>query len=119
MSNFGSLPIPGRLGVFPCYRYYDSLPSPLVSKLLDSVLSGLLASVEAISRELDSERGGQEMDSGLRVPLEMYAFLLQWFAAAAERHSPQADGDPVATASKSKVSKAFSLKDQTCSVHLL
>ncbi len=47
---------------------------PLVSKLLDSVLSGLLASVEAISRELDSGRGGQEMDSGLRVPLEMYAF---------------------------------------------
>ena len=74
-----------------------------MSKLLDSILSGLLASVEVINRELDgSERGGQEIDSALRVPLEMYAFLLQWFATAAERHSPHSD-DTIATTSKSKV----------------
>ncbi|KAF8342559.1 non-SMC mitotic condensation complex subunit 1-domain-containing protein [Cantharellus anzutake] len=96
--------------VFDVYRSflkcYDSLSGLFMTKILDSISSGLLASVEAINRELDgTERSGKEIGPVLRSALEMFSFLLQWFAIAAERHSPKEDAETIVTTSRSKGKK--------------
>lgn len=80
-------------------RHFETLQSSVISKLLDSISSGLHAAVEAINRDLDAGETGQ--DSPHRLPLEIYAFLLQWFCTAAERHTPN-NGAGVAAPSRSK-----------------
>lgn len=77
-----------------------------MSKLLDSICSGLQTATESIVRDLDSREGGQ--DSVDATPIEIYAFLLQWFSTAAERHTPkQHDSDHVAASTKTKVSRFY------------
>lgn len=70
-----------------------------MNKLLDSVQSGLLAECEATMRDL--EQGDQQTFMAHRLPLEMYAFLLQWFVSAAEKVKSKSDEDvPAAPAPK-------------------
>lgn len=70
-----------------------------MNKLLDSVTSGFLSEYEAAQRDLES--GDPESYSSHRTPLEMYAFLLQWFVMAAEKVKSRMDDDaPAPTASK-------------------
>lgn len=70
--------------------------------MLDSISSGLQAAVEATSRDHDS--GDRSQDAVNRAPMEIYAFLLQWFAAAAERHTPKDGADaPTTATTKAKV----------------
>jgi condensin complex subunit 1 len=54
-----------------------------MSKLLDSITSGLLSQTEATIRDLEHE--DQQTFMAHKTPLEMYAFLLQWFVSAAEK----------------------------------
>lgn len=79
-----------------------------MNKLLDSVTSGFLAEYEAAQRDLDS--GDSELYSSHRAPLEMYAFLLQWFVSAAEKVKSRTDDDapvvPVPRARKGRGGKA-------------
>lgn len=83
-------------------RHFETLQGSVISKLLDSISSGLQAAVEAIGRDLDAGERGQ--DSPHRTPLEIYAFLLQWFSTAAERRSSKDGTDfPAAITSKAKV----------------
>ncbi|KDQ52062.1 hypothetical protein JAAARDRAFT_62069 [Jaapia argillacea MUCL 33604] len=73
--------------VFDVYRsllrYADALQGPLMSKLLDSISSGLAAQLESTLHDLDNE--DQQTAVSHKAPLEMYAFLLQWFVSAAEK----------------------------------
>jgi condensin complex subunit 1 len=69
--------------------------------MLDSIVSGLQASVEAVNRDLEGDE--LSADSQHKTPLEMYAFLLQWFSTAAERHLPKEGDIGVAVPNKSKV----------------
>ena len=71
-----------------------------MSKLLDSVSSGVLAQVEATIRDVEQE--DQQNFMAHKIPLEMYAFLLQWFVTAAERVTATDDGDPVAAPAPAK-----------------
>ena len=72
-----------------------------MNKLLDSVSSGLLSEYESAVRDLDS--GDQELFIPHRAPLEMYAFLLQWFVMAAEKVKSKSDDDEaIAPAPKSR-----------------
>jgi condensin complex subunit 1 len=49
---------------------------------MDSILSGFQAQVDTASRVIES--GDPQSIISRRLPLEMYAFLLQWFFSAAE-----------------------------------
>ncbi|KAJ6612245.1 non-SMC mitotic condensation complex subunit 1-domain-containing protein [Mycena sp. CBHHK59/15] len=84
--------------VFDVYRsllkYSDAVPGATMSKLLDSLSSGLQAELEATVRDIEHEAPQVYMVH--KLPLEMYAFLLQWFVTAAEKVK-QADGDEPAT----------------------
>ncbi|KAJ6577303.1 non-SMC mitotic condensation complex subunit 1-domain-containing protein [Mycena capillaripes] len=83
--------------VFDVYRsllkYSDAVPGPTMSKLLDSLASGLQAELDATIRDLED---APQVYLAHKVPLEMYAFLLQWFVSAAEKVK-QTDGDGPAT----------------------
>jgi condensin complex subunit 1 len=54
-----------------------------MNKLLDSISSGLAAQVEATAHDVEHE--DPQTVAGHRAPIEIYAFLLQWFVSAAEK----------------------------------
>ncbi|KII87644.1 hypothetical protein PLICRDRAFT_643063 [Plicaturopsis crispa FD-325 SS-3] len=80
--------------VFDIYRsllkHADAMPGPLMSKLLDSISSGLLAQTEAALRD---EHEDQQTVAQHKTPLDMYAFLLTWFVTAAEKVKSTAGED--------------------------
>jgi condensin complex subunit 1 len=86
--------------VFDIYRSLlkraDAVPGPIMSKLLDSISSGLLAQVEATIRDIEQE--DQRTFMAHKTPLEMYALLLQWFVTAVKKVKETDEGDaaPVA-----------------------
>jgi condensin complex subunit 1 len=83
----------------PNIRYSETLQGSTMNKLLDSVSSGFLSEYESAVRDLDT--GDQELFMSHRTPLEMYAFLLQWFVMAAEKVKSKTDDDePSAPAPK-------------------
>lgn len=64
-----------------------------MSKLLDSISSGLAAQVDATVRDVEQE--DQQTFMTHKAPLEMYAFLLQWFVSAAEKvKAPAGEEEP-------------------------
>ncbi|KAI0063924.1 hypothetical protein BV25DRAFT_1906937 [Artomyces pyxidatus] len=63
-------------------KHADAIPGILMSKLLDAISSGFVAQVDAAMQDLDHEE--QQVYIAHKAPIEMYAFLLQWFASAAE-----------------------------------
>lgn len=68
-----------------------------MSKLLDSISSGLAAQVDATVRDVEQE--DQQTFMAHKAPLEMYAFLLQWFVSAAEKvKAPAGEEEPVTPA---------------------
>jgi condensin complex subunit 1 len=85
--------------VFDAFRsflkYADALTGSTMSKLLDSLLSGLTAQTEAARTDIDG--GDNAAIAAHRAPLERYAFLLNWFVSAAEKVKG-ADGDEPAPA---------------------
>ncbi|KAF8888609.1 non-SMC mitotic condensation complex subunit 1-domain-containing protein [Infundibulicybe gibba] len=92
--------------VFDVYRSLlkqsDAVPGFIMSKLLDSISSGLQFELDATLREI--EQGDQQGYMSHKTPLEMYVFLLQWFVIAAEKVKVPEEGEvgSVAPASKSK-----------------
>jgi condensin complex subunit 1 len=91
--------------VFDVYRYIlkhsASVQGTIMSKLLDSISSGLQAELEATMR--DVEIGDQQGYMSHKTPLEKYAFLLQWFVTAAEKVKASDDDDaPVAPVAKGR-----------------
>ncbi|KAF8474388.1 non-SMC mitotic condensation complex subunit 1-domain-containing protein [Russula ochroleuca] len=59
-----------------------AVPGILMSKLLDLIMSGFAAEVDAAAHDIDHE--DQQTCAVHKVPIEMYAFLLNWSARAAE-----------------------------------
>ncbi|KAJ7756752.1 non-SMC mitotic condensation complex subunit 1-domain-containing protein [Mycena maculata] len=88
----------GDAEVFDVYRsllkHSDAVPGPTMTKLLDSITSGLQTELDATMRDLEQE--APQVYLAHKTPLEMYAFLLQWFVTAAEKVK-QNDGDGPAT----------------------
>lgn len=97
--------------VFDAYqsllKYSDMVPGSIMSKLLDSISSGLLAELEATIRDI--ETGDPKTYMAHKTPLEMYAFLLHWFVTAVEKVRASDDGDlPAAPAPKARKIKGKS-----------
>ena len=98
--------------VFDAYqsllKHSDMVPGPIMSKLLDSISSGLLAELETTIRDI--ETGDQKTYMTHKTPLEMYAFLLHWFVTAAEKVKASDNGDvppaPVPKARRGRGGKA-------------
>jgi condensin complex subunit 1 len=61
----------------------DAVPGILMNKLLDVIMSGFAAEVDAAARDIDHE--DQETCAAHKVPVEMYAFLLNWSALSVEK----------------------------------
>ncbi|KAF5330160.1 hypothetical protein D9611_010625 [Ephemerocybe angulata] len=86
------------LEIFDVYRYLlkhaGSTPGVIMGKLLDSITSGLRAELEATTRDI--EVGDPDAYLPHKLPLELYAFLLAWFAVASEKVKSEDDA-PAAT----------------------
>jgi len=100
--------------VFDAYRsllkHSNMVPGPIMSKLLDSISSGLQAELEATQRDIDT--GDQQTYMSHKRPLEMYAFLLNWFVTAVEKVKvpEEGDGAPAPKSRKGKGGKATTSK---------
>lgn len=92
-------------------RYADALQGSTMNKLLDSVTSGLLAEYESAMKDMDL--GDPESIAAHRTPLEMYAFLLQWFVSAAEKVKAREEDDaPAAPAPKARRGRGGKVANQ-------
>lgn len=63
-----------------CIKSVSNLPNHLAHRLLDTILSGMNATIEEVV-ELDSSQWAAWTE-----PLERYAFLLQWLVELLEKH---------------------------------
>ncbi|KAF9457593.1 non-SMC mitotic condensation complex subunit 1-domain-containing protein [Collybia nuda] len=90
--------------VFDVYRsllkHSKHVPGTIMSKLLDSISSGLQIELDATMREV--EQGDQQGYMEHKLPLEMYAFLLHWFVIAAEKVKASDDDEGAAPAPKAR-----------------
>lgn len=71
-----------------------------MNKVLDSLTSGLQAELDATMRDIES--GDQSTYTSHKIPLELFAFLLQWFVTAAEKVKGKGDDGPPAPAPKAR-----------------
>ncbi|KAF9269363.1 hypothetical protein L218DRAFT_1072228 [Marasmius fiardii PR-910] len=71
-------------------KHSDTIPSGVMSKLLDSVTSGLKAESESTQSDISNDNR-QTFDVHKKA-LEMYAFILHWVVKAAEKVK-ETDGD--------------------------
>ena len=90
--------------VFDAYRsllkHSTSLQGTYMTKVLDSITSAYIAQVEATARDVNEE--DQQTVMVHKMPLEMYAFLLNWFVTAAEKVKATGEDDAPAPAPKPK-----------------
>jgi condensin complex subunit 1 len=83
-----------------------SLQGSTMSKILDSLSSGLYAQTVQVRKDVEHEADSQALQAH-RLPLEMYAFLLSWFADSAEKVKPSGDDDaPAPKARRGRGGKA-------------
>ncbi|KAI9441173.1 non-SMC mitotic condensation complex subunit 1 [Lactarius psammicola] len=79
----------------------DAVPGILMSKLLDVITSGFAAEVDTAVQDIDHE--DQQTCAAHKVPIEMYAFLLNWSARSAEKvNGPDEDAPAAAAPAKSR-----------------
>ena len=79
----------------------DVVPGILMSKLLDVITSGFAAEVDAAAQDIDHE--DQQTCAAHKVPIEMYAFLLNWSARSAEKvNTPHEDAPAAGAPAKSR-----------------
>ncbi|OSD04955.1 hypothetical protein PYCCODRAFT_1385425, partial [Trametes coccinea BRFM310] len=81
--------------VFDAYRsllkHAAALQGSHMTKILDSISSAYHAQLEATVRDIDEE--DQQTFIAHKMPLEMYAFLLNWFVSAAEKVKTAGEDD--------------------------
>jgi condensin complex subunit 1 len=77
-------------------KYASAVPGILMSKLLDLIMSGFAAEVDAAAHDIDHE--DQQTCAIHKVSIEMYAFLLNWSALAAEKVTVSDEDAPAVVA---------------------
>ncbi|KAI0000131.1 non-SMC mitotic condensation complex subunit 1-domain-containing protein [Russula compacta] len=81
-------------------KHAGAVPGILMSKLLDVIMSGFAAEVDAAAHDVDHE--DQQTCAVHKVPIEMYAFLLNWSARSAEKVNLSDEDALPATAAPAK-----------------
>ncbi|KAI9508585.1 non-SMC mitotic condensation complex subunit 1-domain-containing protein [Russula earlei] len=79
-------------------KYAGAVPGILMSKLVDVIMSGFSAEVDAAIHAIDHE--DQQTCAVHKVPIEMYAFLLNWSARSAEKVTVSNEDAPVIAPAK-------------------
>ncbi|KAF8493475.1 non-SMC mitotic condensation complex subunit 1-domain-containing protein [Russula emetica] len=79
-------------------KYASAVPGILMSKLLDLIMSGFAAEVDAAAHDIDHE--DQQTCAIHKVPIEMYSFLLNWSALASEKVTVHDEDAPAVAPSK-------------------
>ncbi|KAJ3827571.1 non-SMC mitotic condensation complex subunit 1-domain-containing protein [Lentinula raphanica] len=86
-------------------KHSEVVPGTVMNKLLDSISSGLAVQLDSARKDIQNE--DQHVYRTHKAPLEMYAFLLQWFVQAAEKVKDEADpSTPVPKARRGRGAKA-------------
>ncbi|KAJ4490288.1 non-SMC mitotic condensation complex subunit 1-domain-containing protein [Lentinula aciculospora] len=86
-------------------KHSEAVPGSVMSKLLDSISSGLSTQLDSARKDIQHE--DQHIYRTHKVPLEMYAFLLQWFVQAAEKvKGPAEPSTPTPKARRGRGGKA-------------
>lgn len=79
-------------------KYADSaqVSGPVMSKLLDAITSGLTHHCTAVQSVIANSGFAEDMDAPLvhKTPLDIWAFLLQWFVLVADKSSSRGDAGP-------------------------
>ncbi|KAH9887887.1 non-SMC mitotic condensation complex subunit 1-domain-containing protein [Cubamyces lactineus] len=90
--------------VFDAYRsllkHAAALQGSHMIKILDSISSAYHSQLESTVRDIDEEE--QQTFMVHKAPLEMYAFLLNWFVSAAEKVKTSGEDDAPALAPKAR-----------------
>lgn len=81
-------------------KHAAAVPGILMNKLLDVIMSGFAAEVDAAAHDVDHE--DQQTCAVHKVPIEMYAFLLNWSARSAEKVNVSDEDALPATAAPAK-----------------
>ncbi|KAG2142164.1 non-SMC mitotic condensation complex subunit 1-domain-containing protein [Suillus cothurnatus] len=72
-------------------KHPDAVAGAYMSKMLDALLSAFGAQIDAAMR--DSKEEDQQIVMAHKLPLEMYAFLVNWFVGAAEKVKGMSEED--------------------------
>ncbi|KAG1861252.1 non-SMC mitotic condensation complex subunit 1-domain-containing protein [Suillus subluteus] len=72
-------------------KHSDAVAGAYMSKMLDALLSAFGAQIDAAIR--DSKEEDQQIVMAHKLPLEMYAFLVNWFVGAAEKVKAMGEED--------------------------
>ncbi|KAF9558299.1 ARM repeat-containing protein, partial [Agrocybe pediades] len=98
--------------IFDVYRsllkHSSDVSGRIMSKMLDSISSGLHAEMDATLRDIDG--GDQPTYVAHRMPLEMYAFLLHWFVVASEKVKAPEEGEAPPAKGRKKTTKTTNKK---------
>lgn len=86
-------------------KHSEFVPGSVMNKLLDSITSGLSTQLDSARKDIQNE--DQQVYRTHKAPLEMYAFLLQWFVQAAEKVKGTAEpSTPVAKSRRGRGAKS-------------
>ncbi|KAH9957639.1 hypothetical protein BGW80DRAFT_1465730 [Lactifluus volemus] len=83
-ESFEALTSPDTFDILCSFlKCVDAVPGISMNKLLDVIMSGFAAEVDAAAHDIDHE--DQQTCAAHKVPMEMYAFLLNWSARSVEK----------------------------------
>ncbi|KAI0320936.1 non-SMC mitotic condensation complex subunit 1-domain-containing protein [Amylostereum chailletii] len=81
-------------------KFSDAIPGVLMTKLLDSLSTGLASEVESTNRDMD-QLDQQEL-AQRKTAIEIYTFLINWFVIAAENFKGADEDAPIVAPTKSR-----------------
>ncbi|KAH9963979.1 non-SMC mitotic condensation complex subunit 1 [Lactifluus volemus] len=105
-ESFEAVTFPNTFDILCSFlKCVDAVPGILMNKLLDVIMSGFAAEVDAAAHDIDHE--DQQTCAAHKVPMEMYTFLLNWSARSVEKvNVPDEDASAAAVPTKSRKGKA-------------
>lgn len=107
----------------PLHRYFPTLPTPALGKIVDLIASGLSSEADLLNADVEASESDALQDH--RALLEIYGFLAQWAVTALEARAAEKSTTTTAAApargkgSKGKGKAAPASKTWDSTTHLL
>jgi condensin complex subunit 1 len=101
-ESFEALTSPDTFDILCSFlKCVDAVPGISMNKLLDVIMSGFAAEVDPAAHDIDHE--DQQTCVAHKIPMKMYAFLLNWSARSVEKvNVPDGDASAAAAPAKSR-----------------